>query len=82
MIACYCRVSTDEQELSRQLEATREYAVESLDADPGDLELYRDKSTGTDTARDGYQRLMSDVDAGKVPNGRGQVCVAYLPLNP
>lgn len=66
MIACYCRVSTNDQELQRQIEATREYALDTLEAEPGELDLYRDKSTGTDTARDGYKRLMTDVEDGHV----------------
>lgn len=61
MIACYCRVSTDEQNLDRQLEATHEYATDRLGAEPSEIETYRDKSTGTDTARDGYQDMMQDA---------------------
>jgi len=66
MIACYCRVSTADQDLKRQVSATRDYALDRLGADPGQLELYRDKSTGTDTARDGYKRLIDGVEAGEV----------------
>jgi len=66
MIACYCRVSTADQDLKRQVSAAREYALDRLGADPGELELYRDKSTGTDTARDGYKRLIDGVEAGEV----------------
>lgn len=66
MIGCSCRVSTADQDLARQIEATREYALERLDAEPGDLDLYRDKSTGTDTAREGYKRLMNDIEAQNV----------------
>ena len=66
MIACYCRVSTADQDLKRQVSATREYALDRLGAAPGELELYRDKSTGTDTARDGYKRLIDGVEAGEV----------------
>ena len=65
-IAAYVRVSTAEQNLDRQLEATHEYAVEELGADPSSIEVYRDKSTGTDIKRSGYQRLLDDVDAGQV----------------
>ena len=65
-IAAYVRVSTAEQNLDRQLEATHEYAVEELGADPSSIEVYRDKSTGTDVKRSGYQRLLDDVDAGQV----------------
>jgi DNA invertase Pin-like site-specific DNA recombinase len=64
-VASYCRVSTEEQNLDRQLEATRDYA-EGLGADLADLEVYRDKSTGTNTSRDGYQSFMNDVEAGEI----------------
>lgn len=63
MIACYCRVSTENQNLDRQLESTHEYAEEHLDADLADVETYRDKSTGTDTSREGYRDLMDAVEA-------------------
>lgn len=53
MIACYCRVSPEDQDLDRQLEATSEYAQEQLGAGSADIDVYRDQSTGTDTARDG-----------------------------
>lgn len=65
-IAAYVRVSTAEQNLDRQLEATHEYAVEELGVDPSSIEVYRDKSTGTDVERSGYQRLLDDADAGRV----------------
>lgn len=66
MIACYCRVSTDEQSLERQIEATQEYARTRLGADLADIEVYRDQSTGTDTAREGYKSMMQAVDAGRI----------------
>lgn len=66
MIGCYCRVSTDEQSLERQIDATTEYARTHLDADLADVQVYRDKSTGTDTARSGYREMMNDVDDGKL----------------
>lgn len=66
MIACYCRVSTQDQNLDRQLEATQRYAQNRLDADVADIEVYRDKSTGTDTARDGYKDMMADLEAGEI----------------
>ena len=66
MIACYCRVSTEDQSLDRQMEATAEYAEREFDAELGDLEYYTDKSTGTDTARDGYHDLLDDVAGGDV----------------
>jgi DNA invertase Pin-like site-specific DNA recombinase len=64
--AAYVRVSTADQNLDRQLEATHEYAVEELGVDPASIEVYRDKSTGTDVERSGYQRLLDDADAGRV----------------
>lgn len=66
MIGCYCRVSTEDQNLKRQLEATSEYAQNELDAVPAVIEVYRDRSTGTDTSRDGYRSLVSDVEDGQV----------------
>ena len=66
MIACYCRVSTEDQSLDRQMEATAEYAEREFGAELGDLEYYTDKSTGTDTARDGYHELLDDVATGDV----------------
>jgi DNA invertase Pin-like site-specific DNA recombinase len=66
MIACYCRVSTADQNLDRQLDATTDYARQRLGADVDEIEVYRDKSTGTDTERSGYQRLLADVDEGDV----------------
>lgn len=62
--ATYVRVSTEEQSLERQLEATHDYARD-LGADPKSIETYRDKSTGTDTDRRGYRELMDDVDTGE-----------------
>lgn len=64
-VGSYCRVSTEEQTLDRQLEATRDYA-EDLGVALADLEVYRDKSTGTNTSRDGYQSLMNDVETGEI----------------
>lgn len=63
-VATYVRVSTEDQSLERQLEATREYA-RRLGAEPNDIETYRDKQTGTNTSRDGYQGLLAAVDAGE-----------------
>lgn len=61
-IACYVRVSTEDQSLERQLTSTQEYAEREFGAILGDLEIYRDKSTGTDTDRSGYQEMMDDRD--------------------
>lgn len=66
MIGCYCRVSTKDQNLDRQIDATTEYAQREFGIDLADLEVYRDKSTGTDTARDGYKQMMADVESGAV----------------
>lgn len=66
MIGCYCRVSTADQNLDRQLKSTYDYAQDQLSADLTQIETYRDKSTGTDIARDGYRRLMTDVENGAI----------------
>lgn len=64
--ACYIRVSTEEQNLDRQLNSTKEYAETELDCELSDLEIFRDKSTGTDTARKEYMEMMETVEAGDV----------------
>jgi len=77
-IACYCRVSTDAQNMDRQLEATREYAQREFDASVSDLEIYRDKSTGTNTNRDGYKTMIDDAESGVldavVVNSVSRIC--------
>jgi len=65
-VAAYVRVSTADQNLDRQLEATHNYAVDELGCSPSTMEVYRDKSTGTDIERSGYQALLSDADAGRL----------------
>jgi len=65
-VAAYVRVSTADQNLDRQLEATHDYAVDELGVDPAALEVYRDKSTGTDVERSGYQQLISDAEDGRL----------------
>ena len=65
-IAGYARVSTERQNLERQLSSIFEYAEREFDADRADLEVYRDKTTGTDISRDGYQQLVDAVDAGEI----------------
>jgi len=62
----YARVSTAQQSLDRQLEGIADYAQHNFSAGPDDLELYRDKSTGTDVSRSGYQEMMEDVEAGNL----------------
>lgn len=60
-VAAYVRVSTEDQNLDRQLEATHNYAQTALDAAPVDIETYCDKSTETNTDRSGYHDLMDAV---------------------
>lgn len=62
-VACYVRVSTADQNLDRQLEATHEYTQRHFDTMP--TETYRDKSTGTDTDRSGLRDLLENVDQGE-----------------
>jgi DNA invertase Pin-like site-specific DNA recombinase len=64
-IATYVRVSTSDQNLDRQLNATHDYATNELDVEPTDIETYRDKSTGTNVARSGYQSLLKDAADGQ-----------------
>lgn len=66
MIGCYCRVSTADQNLDRQLESTHEYAQRELDAELAAIETYRDTSTGTNTSREDYRALLAAVEAGEV----------------
>jgi DNA invertase Pin-like site-specific DNA recombinase len=65
-VAAYVRVSTASQNLDRQLRSTSEYAQDRLGADPNDVRVYRDKSTGTSTERSGYQSMMEAAEAGEV----------------
>jgi DNA invertase Pin-like site-specific DNA recombinase len=65
-VGIYVRVSTSDQNLDRQLERATQYASEELDVELDDVEIYRDKQTGTDTVRSGYQELMSELDATDV----------------
>jgi len=48
------------------MEATADYAEREFGAELADLEYYTDKSTGTDTARDGYHELLDEVASGDV----------------
>jgi len=59
-VANYVRVSTEEQDLQRQLEATLDYA-EQLGSDQA-IETFRDKSTGTNTDRREFQTLLERAD--------------------
>lgn len=63
--AIYARVSTTEQDETRQIEDCRQaledhaYAIESI-------ETYADVMTGTTTDRPEYRRLVDDVESGEV----------------
>lgn len=65
-VATYCRVSTDKQSLTRQLESTSTYATNQLGEPLKTIHGYRDTSTGTDTERSGYRNLMADVETGDI----------------
>lgn len=54
---------TEEQRFERQLSSTQESSEREFGADLADLRIYRDKSTGTNTDRMGYQEI-ADVEAG------------------
>lgn len=60
--AGYVRVSTEEQNLQRQLESVQSYAEDDLNTPLSDLQIFRDKSTGTDTSRSGYREMMKTVE--------------------
>jgi DNA invertase Pin-like site-specific DNA recombinase len=64
--ALYCRVSTDDQDLTRQKEETWDYAVETLGAEASSVEVFADKASGRNTQRDAFQKLMSEVHDGVV----------------
>jgi len=64
-VANYVRVSTEDQNLERQLEATYDYAEREWDVPTGALDTYRDKSTGTDTDRSGLRDLLAAVETGE-----------------
>jgi len=65
-IATYHRVSTEDQSLERQRDATSTYVQDRLGADLDAIEFYEDRSTGTNTDRSGYLDLMNDVENGEV----------------
>ncbi len=66
VVAGYARVSTGEQNLGRQLTGIFEYAEREFGIDHNAVEIYRDKSTGTDVERSGYQAAIESVDSGDV----------------
>ena len=59
-VANYVRVSTEDQDLQRQLEATLEYA-DQLGSDQA-IETFRDKSTGTNTDRRQFRELLDRAE--------------------
>lgn len=60
----YARVSTEEQSLEGQQQSAWDYATESLGVATSDIDVIRDKSTGTDTDRSGYRELLDRAAAG------------------
>lgn len=64
VVGGYVRVSTADQNLERQLTSVNDYATDRLGAAAGDVQIFRDKSTGTNTSRSGYQDLMATAEAG------------------
>lgn len=86
-VLAYCRVSTSDQNLSRQVRSVLNYSRRRFDVelgsasiddvaehveaigggDPvevGDVTIYHDKSTGTDTSRAGYKDMMEHAENG------------------
>lgn len=44
------------------MNSTKEYAENELDCTLSDLEIFRDKSTGTDTSRSGYREMLKTIE--------------------
>ena len=86
-VACYARVSTTDQDLSRQIGSVLDFATDTLDADLkteashsiiadhiedkaispvtyGDVTIFFDKATGTNTDRNGHTELLTRVCEG------------------
>lgn len=59
MLAGYVRVSTEDQSVDRQLDSVSTYAEREFDSTLD--RVFRDKSTGTDTSRRGYQDMMDSL---------------------
>lgn len=64
--ACYVRVSTEEQNLERQLNSVQSYAKDKFSTDLSDLRIFQNKSTGTDTSRSGYRGMMKLLETEDV----------------
>lgn len=59
-VAIYTRVSTEDQDLRKQVDQLIDYVERNHpDSTP---ELFKDESTGTNTDRSGYTRLMNQLD--------------------
>lgn len=65
-VACYCRVSTENQNLERQIHSTTEFAQDRLGVSLEEIDVFRDKSTGTNTKRDGYRNMMRGIEDGQI----------------
>lgn len=61
----YARVSTDEQNLEHQKENLWDYATTDLGLEPSEIEVLADKSTGTNTDRSGYRKMLERVRDGE-----------------
>jgi len=59
-LAIYTRVSTEQQDLEKQVEQLLDYTNRHYpDSNPS---LFKDESTGKDTERSGYKRLMDSIE--------------------
>lgn len=64
-VGLYARVSTDEQDVERQINEARDYALNAYE-DP-DIHLYPDVISGAASSKgEEYRRLWEDVEAGKL----------------
>lgn len=62
-VARYHRVSTEDQNPQRQIDATQEYTEREFP--DSSTSLFVDYSTGTDTSRQEYKDMMEEVENGK-----------------
>ncbi len=61
-IAIYLRVSTNGQKFASQIPDLKRWIAAQDPAETGEVQWYRDKSTGRNTERPGYKRLMNAID--------------------
>lgn len=67
--AYYVRASTDKQSKQHQINEIEEFLSEEFDAKIKDCEMYADYGvSGSKSDRDGYQRLLSDIESGRISN--------------